>query len=102
MVLRGGIGGLIFRLRDGWLRSVARRNAIIVPSLLADVRVDEVPLERAEEAAEHHDGAADTAGPGPASSVAGAAGASGPPPATEPPDPPPPAPQPASTGGGPR
>ena len=102
MVLRGGIGGLIFRLRDGWLRSVARRNAIIVPSLLADVRVDEVPLERAEEAAEHHDAAADTAGPGPASSVAGAAGASGPPPATEPPDPPPPAPQPASTGGGPR
>jgi branched-chain amino acid transport system permease protein len=55
MLLPGGLGGLVFRLRDLWLRSVARRNAIIVPSLVADLRIDEVPLERAEEAAEHHE-----------------------------------------------
>ncbi len=55
MVLPGGLGGLVFRLRDHWLRSVARRNGIIVPSLLADVRQEPEPLVHAEEAVEHHE-----------------------------------------------
>jgi branched-chain amino acid transport system permease protein len=57
MVLPGGLGGLVFRVRDLWLRSVARRHGIIVPSLLADVRQDPEPLVHAEEAVEHADGA---------------------------------------------
>lgn len=55
MVLRGGLGGLVFQLRDTWLRSVARRNGIIVPSLVADLRQDTDPLRRAEAVAEQHD-----------------------------------------------
>jgi branched-chain amino acid transport system permease protein len=51
-----------YRLRDGFLRLVAKRNAILVPSLIADRRVvaqDEGrdPIARAEH---HMDGAADT------------------------------------------
>ena len=62
MVLRGGLGGLVFQVRDVWLRSVARRNGIVVPSLLADVRTEdqEQVLAHAEEAVEEHDGS----GPG--------------------------------------
>ena len=57
MVLRGGIGGLVFQVRDTWLRSVARRNGIIVPSLLADVRTDaqDDVLTHAEESVEEHE-----------------------------------------------
>ncbi len=36
LVLPGGLGGALFRLRDLWLRWVARRHALVVPSLLAD------------------------------------------------------------------
>jgi branched-chain amino acid transport system permease protein len=38
LLLPGGIGGAVFRGRDLWLRWVARRHDIVVPSLLADVR----------------------------------------------------------------
>ncbi len=40
MVIPGGLAGLAYRWRDLWLRSVARRHEIVVPSLLADVRQD--------------------------------------------------------------
>lgn len=36
-----GLGGLAYRARDAWLRRVAVRRGIVVPSLLADVRLDE-------------------------------------------------------------
>jgi branched-chain amino acid transport system permease protein len=65
MVLPGGLGGLVFRVRDLWLRSVARRHGIVVPSLLADVRQDPGPLVHAEEAVEHADAAAAEGAPGP-------------------------------------
>lgn len=55
LVFPGGLGGMFFKLRDMWLRSVGRRNGIIVPSLIADVRQDPIPVEHAEQAAEHHD-----------------------------------------------
>ena len=54
MFLPEGLGGLVYRLRDGFLRWVARRRSILVPSLLADVRVEEphdAVLVVAEEAA---------------------------------------------------
>jgi branched-chain amino acid transport system permease protein len=56
-VFPGGLGGLWFKLRDLWLRSVAVRNGILVPSMVADVGQWERPLEDAEEAAEAHDAA---------------------------------------------
>jgi branched-chain amino acid transport system permease protein len=37
MVLPAGLSDIVFRLRDSWLRSVATRRSIVVPSLLADV-----------------------------------------------------------------
>jgi len=62
LVLPGGLGGLWFRGRDLWLRWVATRRSIVVPSLLADVRQVEEEAEasfeersdqmRAEEEAE--------------------------------------------------
>lgn len=36
LVLPGGLGGLVYRVRDLWLRSVARRNQVTSASLLAD------------------------------------------------------------------
>ncbi|MFL6206046.1 MAG: ATP-binding cassette domain-containing protein [Acidimicrobiales bacterium] len=41
MVLPSGLGGLVYDLRDNVLRWIARRRDIVVPSLLADLRVDE-------------------------------------------------------------
>jgi branched-chain amino acid transport system permease protein len=41
LVLRGGLGGALADLRDMALRFIARRRGIVVPSLLADVRVEE-------------------------------------------------------------
>ena len=38
LLLPGGLGGAVFRGRDLWLRWVARRHRIVVPSLMADVR----------------------------------------------------------------
>jgi branched-chain amino acid transport system permease protein len=37
LVIPSGVGGLLFRVRDQWLRWVAGRRNLIVPSLLADV-----------------------------------------------------------------
>lgn len=39
LVLPAGLGGLLYDIRDALLRWVARRHDIVVPSLLADVRV---------------------------------------------------------------
>jgi len=36
----GGLGQLMYGIRDNYLRRVARRRGLVVPSLLADVRVD--------------------------------------------------------------
>jgi branched-chain amino acid transport system permease protein len=56
MILPGGLGAVLYDTRDWLLRQVAKRHGIVVPSLVADVRVEEpVPeplLEEAEEAAE--------------------------------------------------
>lgn len=41
MFLPEGLGGLVYRVRDAYLRRVARRRGLVVPSLLADVRVEE-------------------------------------------------------------
>lgn len=43
MALPGGLGRLLYDGRDRYLRFVARRNAIVVPSLLADTRVEDEP-----------------------------------------------------------
>ena len=40
MVLPGGIGSLLYQARDGYLRMIAARRQILVPSLVADVRAD--------------------------------------------------------------
>jgi branched-chain amino acid transport system permease protein len=56
LVLPGGLGAVLYDVRDWLLRQVAKRRGLVVPSLVADVRVEEpVPeplLEDAEEAAE--------------------------------------------------
>lgn len=56
MVLPGGLGAVLYDVRDWLLRQVAKRRKLVVPSLVADVRVEEpIPepmLEEAEEAAE--------------------------------------------------
>lgn len=44
LVLPAGLGGLVYDLRDTALRRIARRRDIVVPSLLADVRVDETTV----------------------------------------------------------
>jgi branched-chain amino acid transport system permease protein len=41
LVFPGGFGGVLADLRDGALRKVAARRGLVVPSLLADVRVDD-------------------------------------------------------------
>jgi branched-chain amino acid transport system permease protein len=43
LALPGGLGGLVYRARDGWLRSLARSRGIAVPSLLADAGGDDAP-----------------------------------------------------------
>ncbi|MFI5045618.1 MAG: ATP-binding cassette domain-containing protein [Acidimicrobiia bacterium] len=40
MVLPGGLGSLLYRARDTWLRRVAKRRQIVVPSLIADTGAD--------------------------------------------------------------
>jgi branched-chain amino acid transport system permease protein len=56
MVLPGGLGAVLYDTRDWLLRQIAKRRGLVVPSLVADVRVEEpVPeplVEDAEEAAE--------------------------------------------------
>jgi branched-chain amino acid transport system permease protein len=59
LLLPGGLGSAIADLRDGLLRVVARRKQMIVPSLLADRRVDPgfaanpAMVEAVEDATEH-------------------------------------------------
>jgi branched-chain amino acid transport system permease protein len=49
-VLPGGFSGLLFRWRDRWLQSVARRFHVVVPSIMGDVDLDEdVVLSHAEQ-----------------------------------------------------
>jgi hypothetical protein len=38
MIIPGGIGDVVYRVRDAALRWVAQRRGLIVPSLLADIR----------------------------------------------------------------
>ncbi|HUW01455.1 MAG TPA: ABC transporter permease [Acidimicrobiales bacterium] len=40
LILPRGLGGLVFTIRDQFLRMVAKRKDIVVPSLLADSRVE--------------------------------------------------------------
>ena len=42
MALPGGLGELVFRGRDALLRRVAARRGLVVPSLVADVRTDDL------------------------------------------------------------
>ncbi len=60
LLLPSGLGGLLADMRDGALRRVARRRGIVVPSLLADVRVvadEDTSLEDAVAAAKAEDDA---------------------------------------------
>jgi branched-chain amino acid transport system permease protein len=59
MVLPGGLGAVMYDIRDWTLRRIAARRGLVVPSLVADRRVEEAPvpqpvLEQAEEAAREH------------------------------------------------
>ena len=45
LILPGGLGALLYKLRDLWLRWVAERRHIIVPSLLADSAPPPEPIE---------------------------------------------------------
>jgi branched-chain amino acid transport system permease protein len=49
LVFPSGFGGVLADLRDGALRRIATRRGLVVPSLLADVRVDEPVDEPPEE-----------------------------------------------------
>jgi branched-chain amino acid transport system permease protein len=49
LVFPSGFGGVLGDLRDGALRKIAIRRGIVVPSLLADVRVEEVADQPPEE-----------------------------------------------------
>lgn len=39
LIIPAGVGGIIYRARDAWLRWVARRRGIVVPSMVADIDV---------------------------------------------------------------
>jgi branched-chain amino acid transport system permease protein len=52
LVLPGGLISVVYKLRDRWLRWVADRHGLVVPSLIADVKVDDQAVEHADEAAE--------------------------------------------------
>ena len=52
----GGLGGLVFMLRDAWLRRVAMRQRIFVPSLIGDYRVLDGEHTRAQLAPKFADG----------------------------------------------
>lgn len=48
LVIPGGLGSVVYRLRDLWLRWIAQRRGIEVPSMVADRRVDPSPPEESE------------------------------------------------------
>ena len=50
LVIPGGLGSVLFRLRDTWLRWVADRRGILVPSMVADRRVEPPPVPEPEPA----------------------------------------------------
>jgi branched-chain amino acid transport system permease protein len=50
MILPSGIGSVLYDARDWLLRQVAARRKLLVPSLVADRRVEEVPVPTAERA----------------------------------------------------
>lgn len=52
LVIPGGLGSVIYNVRDSLLRLIARRRNIIVPSLLADVRVEDEPENILDEEAD--------------------------------------------------
>jgi branched-chain amino acid transport system permease protein len=57
LVLPGGLGGLVYRVRDLWLRSVALRNGVTSASLLADTaEPDNAPADAPVDAPTLHDG----------------------------------------------
>ena len=64
LLLPGGLGGAVFRARDLWLRWVARRRGIVVPSLVADVRRLEDSAEQAFETQASSMADADAVAPG--------------------------------------
>jgi branched-chain amino acid transport system permease protein len=43
LVIPGGLGSVFYKVRDVWLRWVADRNEILVPSMVADRRVEPPP-----------------------------------------------------------
>jgi branched-chain amino acid transport system permease protein len=43
LILPAGLGGLLYDVRDALLRRLANARGIVVPSLVADVRVEEAP-----------------------------------------------------------
>jgi branched-chain amino acid transport system permease protein len=48
LVMPGGLGSVLFRVRDEWLRWVARRRGLLVPSLVADRRIADEPAVHEE------------------------------------------------------
>ena len=48
LFLPEGLGGLVYNVRDGYLRRVARRRGLLVPSLLADKRIEELEEQAAD------------------------------------------------------
>jgi branched-chain amino acid transport system permease protein len=73
MVIPGGLAGLIYRWRDVWLRSVARRHDIVVPSMVADVAQD-VTIPTVDAPGSHATAAATEATTGAADDVVVSAG----------------------------
>ncbi len=49
LVMPGGLGGALFQLRDQFLRFVARRRGMVVPSLMADPAEVDAEIERSFE-----------------------------------------------------
>ena len=49
--LPGGLGDALYGVRDRWLRKVAARHDLVVPSLLADRRVEVAPVEAEQDVA---------------------------------------------------
>lgn len=64
MVIPGGLGDLVYRVRDAGLRWVASRRGIVVPSLLADVAMpgDDPDPEVIEHAGQTADASVETVG----------------------------------------
>ena len=50
LVIPGGLGSVLYRLRDVWLRWVAGRHGIEVPSMVADRRIEPPPVPEPEPA----------------------------------------------------